>query len=80
MEDDNINQLSILCKEFFDWLVEFKVHLDQYEFELLESLDNIEAVCKMSPQQYIDSLENDLPNDEFQFDAIDFEELEGEVE
>ena len=34
----------------------------------------------MSPQQYNDSLENDLPNDGFQFDAIDFDELEGEVE
>ena len=43
-------------------------------------MNEVEAICQMSPQQYLDSLENDLPNDEFQFDAIDFDELEGEVE
>ena len=46
----------------------------------MRSVDQLDAINQMTPQQYLDSLENDLPNDEFQFDAIDFEELEGEIE
>ena len=50
LRDDNVNQLSILCREFSVWLQDFRAQLDQFETELIRSIDQIDTIIQMTPQ------------------------------
>ena len=75
--DSHITSLRDKCNELLEQIYTFKEHVSYQDTEIGSLLDQVIAINKMTAQEYTESLEQEVLNDDFQFDLEEFEELQG---